>query len=81
MLSNWRRQGHLALSSSKILGDILACNAMTETAGRRAPGQTVQEVLRADAIAPPEVLLREYPPDYVDNHEISVDRYLTQRMA
>jgi len=51
---------------------------MTETVGRRAPGQTVQEVLRADAIAPPEVLLREHPPDYVDNHEISVDRYLTQ---
>ena len=51
---------------------------MTETAGRRAPGQTVQEVLRADSIAPPEVLLREYPPKYLDNHEISADRYLTQ---
>ena len=50
---------------------------MTQTAGGRAPGQTVQEVLREDAVAPPEVLLREYPPNFVDNHEVSVDRYLT----
>ena len=43
---------------------------MTQTAGGRAPGQTVQEVLREDAVAPPEVLLREYPPNFVDNHEV-----------
>ena len=51
---------------------------MEGTTNRRAPGPTVQEVLRADAIAPPEVLLREYPPDFIDNREIPVDRYLTQ---
>ncbi|MED5553247.1 MAG: aromatic ring-hydroxylating dioxygenase subunit alpha [Actinomycetota bacterium] len=51
---------------------------MATSTGGRSPGQTVQEVLREDAIAPPEVLLREYPPEFVDNRELSVDRYLTQ---
>ncbi len=51
---------------------------MEGTTNRRAPGPTVQEVLQGDAIAPPEVLLREYPPDFIDNREIPVDRYLTQ---
>ena len=51
---------------------------MEGTAKGRAPGPTVQDVLRDDAIAPPEVLLREYPPVFTDNREIPVDRYLTQ---
>ena len=51
---------------------------MATSAGGRSPGKTVQEVLREDGVAPPEVLLREYPPEFVDNHEITVDRYLTQ---
>lgn len=44
----------------------------------RAPGPTVQDVLSADAIEPPEVLLREYPPEFSGNREISADRYLSQ---
>ncbi|HAX05368.1 MAG TPA: Rieske (2Fe-2S) protein, partial [Acidimicrobiaceae bacterium] len=44
----------------------------------RAPGPAVQDVLRGDAIAPPEVLLKEHPPGFVDNREISADRYLSQ---
>ena len=52
--------------------------SMKGTAHGRAPGPTVQDVLRDDAIAPPEVLLREYPPVFTDNREIPVDRYLTQ---
>ena len=51
---------------------------MATSTGGRSPGQTVQEVLREDAIAPPEVLLHEYPPEFVDNRELSIDRYLTQ---
>ena len=46
---------------------------MEGTANGRAPGPTVQDVLRDDAIAPPEVLLREYPPVFTDNREIPVD--------
>ena len=46
--------------------------------GGRSPGPTVQDVLRDDAISPPEVLLREYPPTFSNNHDISVDRYLSQ---
>ena len=51
---------------------------MEGSRGDRSPGPTVQDVLGEDAIAPPEVLLREYPPPYSDNQEISVDRYLSQ---
>ena len=51
---------------------------MEGSRGDRSPGPTVQDVLGEDAIAPPEVLLREYPPTYSNNQEISVDRYLSQ---
>ena len=44
----------------------------------RSPGPAVQDVLSTDAIGPPEVLLREYPPEFSDNLEISIDRYLSQ---
>ena len=51
---------------------------MEGTDKSRAPGPTVQDVLRDDAIPPPEVLRREYPPEFTDNRQIPVDRYLTQ---
>ena len=44
----------------------------------RSPGPAVQDVFSTDAIGPPEVLLREYPPEFSDNLEISIDRYLSQ---
>ena len=38
---------------------------MEGTDKSRAPGPTVQDVLRDDAIPPPEVLRREYPPEFL----------------
>ncbi len=44
----------------------------------RAPGQSVQDVLAADRVAPPEVLRTEYPPPATSTADIGVDRYFTQ---
>jgi len=48
---------------------------MEGTKGARSPGATVQDVLREDAIAPLEVLLREYSPCYSNNQESRIRHF------
>ena len=47
------------------------------TGRRRSPGESVQEILRTDRIAPPVSWLEETDP-FLGDEPISVDRYLSQ---